>query len=234
MNKAYERINWENYPSDKTPLNESNLNKLDAATDVIDDRVITLDTTKATKVEVSELFSDVAFDVSTGTITFTRKNGATVVFDTKLEKLAINFAYDPKAEKLIIYLDDGTTQEVDLSALITQYEFFSSDTIAFLIDSTGGVSAIVKEGSIEEKHLRQDYLADIKVESAKAETCAAVAGKSASEAEIFASRAEQAAEAAGWADFDINDKGHLIFTKTDNLETEFSLTDNGRLEVTLV
>ena len=27
MNKAYKRINWENYPSDATPLNEANLNK---------------------------------------------------------------------------------------------------------------------------------------------------------------------------------------------------------------
>lgn len=234
MVKAYKRIYWKNYPSDETPVNEENLNDIDVAVNEIDDRTIMLDTTKAAKVEISELFSDVAFDESNGIITFTRKNGATVVFDTKLEKLAINFAYDPKAEKLIIYLDDGTTQEVDLSALITQYEFFSTDTIAFQIDDTGGVSAIVKEGSIEEKHLRPDYLADIKIESAKAEVSAAAAEKSANEAETSANRAEQAAEAAGWADFDINDKGHLIFTKTDNLEAEFNLTNNGRLEVTLI
>ena len=55
MNKTYGRINWENYPSDETPLNESNLNKIDVATDEIDNRVITLDTTKATKEEVSTL-----------------------------------------------------------------------------------------------------------------------------------------------------------------------------------
>ena len=30
MNKAHIDINWENYPSDETPLNESNLNKMDA------------------------------------------------------------------------------------------------------------------------------------------------------------------------------------------------------------
>lgn len=39
MNKAYNRINWENYPSDATPLNDTNLNNLDSATDTIDDRV---------------------------------------------------------------------------------------------------------------------------------------------------------------------------------------------------
>ena len=27
MNKAYGRIDWQNYPSDETPINESNLNK---------------------------------------------------------------------------------------------------------------------------------------------------------------------------------------------------------------
>lgn len=65
MNKAYSRINWENYPSDATPLNEANLNKLDSATDTIDDRVITLDTTKATKTEVAKLVADVTFEEST-------------------------------------------------------------------------------------------------------------------------------------------------------------------------
>lgn len=46
MQKAHTLINWENYPSDSTPMNETNLNKTDRAIDIIDDRVITLDTTK--------------------------------------------------------------------------------------------------------------------------------------------------------------------------------------------
>lgn len=40
MQKVYQRINWENEPSEATPLNERNLNKLDYAVDIIDDRVI--------------------------------------------------------------------------------------------------------------------------------------------------------------------------------------------------
>ena len=164
MQKAYERIDWENYPSEETPVNEQNLNKMDVALDEVDNRVITLNTTKATKVEVSELFSNVAFDESTGIITFTRKNGSQITIDTKLEKLAINFAYDPVEEQLIITLDDGTKQYVDLSALITVYEFLDSDTIAFAIEN-GKVTAIVKEGSIEGKHLQPDYLADIMVQT---------------------------------------------------------------------
>jgi hypothetical protein len=76
MNKAYSRINWENYPSDATPINKVNLNRLDSATDILDDRVITLDTTKATKTEVATLVSDVTFEESTGIITITKKNGS--------------------------------------------------------------------------------------------------------------------------------------------------------------
>lgn len=133
------------------------------------------------------MISDISFNESTGTIIFTRKNGATITLDTKLEKLAVNFGYDAENERLVITLDDGTEQYVDISALITVYEFFDSDTIAFSVDDTGKVSAIVKEGSIEEKHLQPNYLADIKIETASAETSAQAAASSAIMAESFAS-----------------------------------------------
>jgi len=182
MNKTYGRINWENYPSDETPLNESNLNKIDVATDEIDNRVITLDTTKATKAEVSTLVQDVAFEENTGIITITKKNGSKITIDTQMEKIAVNFSYNAETQQIILTLIDGTRQYIDLSALITQYEFLDSDTVAFSIDSTGKVSAIVKEASIQEKHLQPNYLADIKVEVAKAQASQSAAAKSESNA----------------------------------------------------
>lgn len=182
MNKTYGRINWENYPSDETPLNESNLNKIDVATDEIDNRVITLDTTKATKEEVSTLVQDVAFEEKTGIITIVKKNGSKVTIDTQMEKIAVNFSYNAGTQQIILTLIDGTKQYIDLSALITQYEFLDSDTVAFSIDSTGKVSAIVKEASIQEKHLQPNYLADIKVEVAKAQASQSAAAKSESNA----------------------------------------------------
>lgn len=182
MNKTYGRINWENYPSDETPLNESNLNKIDVATDEIDNRVITLDTTKATKEEVSTLVQDVAFEEKTGIITIVKKNGSKVTIDTQMEKIAVNFSYNAETQQIILTLIDGTKQYIDLTALITQYEFLDSDTVAFSIDSTGKVSAIVKEASIQEKHLRPNYLADIKVEVAKAQASQSAAAKSESNA----------------------------------------------------
>lgn len=192
MNKAHSAINWENYPSDETPLNESNLNKMDAAIGVIDDRVITLDTTKATKTEVATLVSDVTFEESTGIITITKKNGSKVTIDTQMEKIAINFDYNPTTQQIILTLIDGTKQYIDLSALITQYEFLDSDTVAFYIDKYGKVSATVKEGSIEEKHLEPNYLAKIKVEVAKSESSQQAAAMS----EINAKASENAAKAS--------------------------------------
>lgn len=186
MNKAYSRINWENYPSDATPINKVNLNRLDSATDILDDRVITLDTTKATKTEVATLVSDVTFEESTGIITITKKNGSKVTLDTQMEKIAVNFDYDPTTEQIMLTLIDGTKQYIDLSALITQYEFLDTDTVAFTIGTDGKVSAVVKEGSIEEKHLEPNYLAKIKVEAAKAETSRADAAASATKAESYA------------------------------------------------
>ena len=100
-----------------------------------------------------------------------------------MEKIAVNFTYDPTTEQIILTLIDGTKQYIDLSALITQYEFLDTDTVAFIIGTDGKVSAIVKEGSIEEKHLEPNYLAKIKVESARAETSAAIAKECADRAE---------------------------------------------------
>lgn len=196
MNKAYNRINWENYPSDATPLNKSNLNKLDSATDIIDDRVITLDTTKATKTEVATLVADVTFEESTGIITITKKNGSRVTIDTQMEKIAVNFTYNPTTQQIILTLIDGTKQYIDLSALITQYEFLDTDTVAFIIGTDGKVSAIVKEGSIKEEYLEPNYLAKVKVEVAKAQTSATNAATSEDNARSAAEAAQASATAA--------------------------------------
>lgn len=167
--KVYSRINWENYPSDKTPLNEANLNKIDVAMNEVDNRVISLDSTKFDKTEASTLIKNFELDKTTGVITITYISGATVTIDTMLEKLAINFDFDQTEQRLVITLDDGTVKYVNLKSLITQYEFTDTDTVAFSVDADGNVSAIVKDGSIQERHLRPDYLADIRVESAKTE-----------------------------------------------------------------
>lgn len=161
MNKAYSRINWQNQPSTSTALGATNLNKMDIALNSIDDRVITLDTTKLDLTTANSMVKSFSLDQSTGVITITLLDGTVTTYDTKLEKLAVNFAYDATAQQLVITLDDGTKQYVDMSALITQYEFKDSSTVGFTVDASGKVSASVKNGSITAEQLQPNYLADI-------------------------------------------------------------------------
>lgn len=171
MQKIYIREYWENFPSEKTAINQSRLNNIEGGIDAIDDRVCALDTTKVDLTKANELVEEILWDESNGTLTVVKMNGSKTVIDTKLEKLAVNFTYNPQEQQLVITLDDGTVQNVDLSALITEYEFLDSDTIAFEI-TDGKVKAIVKNGSITEEHLAPEYLAEIRTQVGKAEVSA--------------------------------------------------------------
>lgn len=236
--KIYSREYWENFPSEKTAINQSRLNNIEGGIDAIDDRVCALDTTKVDLTKANELVKEILWDESNGTLTVVKMNGSKAVIDTKLEKLAVNFKYDPESQQLVITLDDGTAQNVDLSALITQYEFLDSDTIAFAIGSDGKVSAIVKEGSIQEKHLRPDYLADIKVESAKAVASAKSAGESETNAAKSATDSKNSADRVQeieneinkkltMTEFDVNEDGELIYM--DNAAYNFFVDNDGNL-----
>ena len=205
MQKIYSRINWENFPSEKTAVNESNLNKMDLAIDNLDDRVVAMDASKVDLTKANELVEEILWDESNGTLTVVKMNGSRAVIDTKLEKLAVNFTYNPQTQQLVITLDDGTVQNVDLSSLITEYEFLDSDTIAFEI-TDGKVKAIVKNGSITEDKLQPNFLADVKVESAKAVASAKSAEESETNAEKSATDAKDSADRAQGIESEINKK----------------------------
>lgn len=188
--KAHALKNWQNYPSIDTPLNAQNLNEQDVSVDIIDDRVIVLDTTKLDKTDAQHFVKSITLDRATGVFTITYFNGSFDIIDTLLEKIAINFEYDAATQKLSITLDDGTVEYIDLAALITQYEFLDSDTIVFQVQADGKIKAIIKKGSITEEYLRPDYLADIRVEVSKAQQSATQAASSASSAADSATLSE--------------------------------------------
>ena len=167
MQKSYTRINWENYPSENTPLNETNLNRIDYATNEIDNRVIELDTSKANATELSRLIKNIGVNEQTGVITITYYNNTTSTIQTTLNKIAINFAYDFNTQNLLLTLNDGTVASISLADLIQINEFDDTPTVDFTV-TNGRVSAIVPLGSIGDEHLRTDYLADIKVAEANA------------------------------------------------------------------
>lgn len=175
MQKSYSRINWENYPSENTPLNESNLNRMDYALNEVDDRVIALDTDKATVTEISTLIEDVSVDDESGVITITKQNGQIVQLQTTLNKIAVNFAYDYNNQALVLTLNDGSQATISLSSLIQNNDFANTDTIALSVSNNGTVTGNVVLHSITDDHLRTDYLADIRTSEAHADAYQAAA-----------------------------------------------------------
>lgn len=192
---AYERINWENYPSTNTPLGEDNLNSMDYTIKKHDTTLEAWDGPqgKANKSDLSEISTEIAskasqsdmlqaiksisYNDSNGVLTITKFNNTSVNIDTKLEKLAVNFDYDDNPssahyQELIITLDDGTVKYVDMSSLVTQYEFTDSSIIDFTVGPDGKISATVIDGSIPGTKLQPNYLADVTAQATSASNSA--------------------------------------------------------------
>ena len=167
--KIYSREHWENFPSEKTAINRNRLNNIESGIDAIDDRVCALDTTKVDLTKANELVKEILWDESNGTLTVVKMNDSRAVIDTKLEKLAVNFSFDEANQRLVIILDDGTKQYVDLSAFVTPFEFKDGDVIYFEVVGGNLVSAGIKDGTISEEKLRPNFLADIKIKVGEAE-----------------------------------------------------------------
>lgn len=248
MTKAFSLFLWENSPSVNTPLGESKLNIINRALDEVDSRVVNFDSTKANQSDLLTALADVSFDESTGIFTFTKKNGAKTTVDTKLEKLAINFRYDKESQRLVITLDDGTIQYVDMKALITELEFLNSNTVLFSV-TDGKVTANIAKGSITADMLEPNYLANVQLYASQAITSAdnaktseENASFSAEQAKLNADLAKQYADYAAnsletvnqkleLATFSLDSNGNLIYT--DNTSYEFTVDENGMLNYTV-
>lgn len=174
MQKAYNRINWENYPSEATALNETNLNRMDYGLNEVDNRVISLDTTKLDVNSANGLVQAVNINNQTGTITVTKMDGSTVSLETNLSKITTNWSYNQQTQQIVLIQSDGTPAYIDLSSLIQQNEFTDTTTIAFSVVS-GVVSANIKAHSITDEHLQTDYLADIRIAMSNAQAAASSA-----------------------------------------------------------
>lgn len=244
MNKAFSLWLWQNSPSVNTPLGESKLNLINRALDEVDSRVVNFDTTKANQTDLLTAVADVAFNEKTGIFTVTKKNGSKTTIDTKLEKLAINFTYDNINQQLVIHLDDGTYQYVDLKALITELEFTNSNTVLFSV-TNGKVSASIAKGSITADMLEPNYLANVQLYASQAlssannaktsEENASVSEENArgymEEAKQYAVQTEGVIEEVNkkleLATFELDDDGNLIYTDTSSYD--FTVDDEGML-----
>ena len=107
-----------------------------------------------------------------------------------MEKVVTNFVYDDNPESahyqsLVLTLEDGTTQYVDMSSLITQYEFTNSTTIRWIINNNGEIQAEIIAGSITQDKLNPDYLASLTTQANRARQNADSAEASAVEAKSY-------------------------------------------------
>lgn len=237
MTKAFNMFLWQNSPSVNTPLGESKLNLINRALDEIDNRVVNFDTTKANQTDLLTAVADVTFDEKTGIFTVKKKNGATTKIDTKLEKLAINFTYDKTNQRLVLTLDDGTIQYVDLKTLITELDFLDSNTVFFYVND-GKVTANILKGSITDEYLEANYLANIKLHASQALESANTAVESAEIAQTSANLAKDYFDGTvdaiteinkklNVAEFQVNSEGYLVYN--DDASYNFAVDDNGYL-----
>lgn len=196
MNKTYERINWVDYPNLSTPLAARILNKSDIALNEIDNRVIGLDNGKLNSTDAADDIVDVSYASATGIFTVTRRSGQTYEIDTVLEKVVTNWTYDSTTQKIVLTLPDGSKQYVDISEMITENEFVSSDTVLMNVGTNGTVTASVKPGSITGTYLEPDYLTNVTTKSQEAYQSATNAATSATNAAASATTASAAATTA--------------------------------------
>lgn len=118
-------------------------NKPDIPTKTSD---LTNDSTFQTSAQLAEATNgavvNVAFNEANGVFTFTRKDGSTFTLDTNLEKIAVNFTYDAATKSLVIHYADGTTENIPLEDLITEYTGSTGTDVDITI-TTGTDSSII-------------------------------------------------------------------------------------------
>lgn len=188
LNKVYTRINWEDYPSENTDIDEINLNKMDSAIDALDNRIILQDALKVDKSAINGNIADWTMDETTGIITITKYNGEKVIFDLNIEKIPVGFSMSDDGI-ITMTTEDGTQFTADIGSMIPVLTFEDSSTIAVSVTGTGKnktYSFSIKTGSVTDAMLQPNYLADIRVESANASAYAQSANAKSVLAESYA------------------------------------------------
>lgn len=117
MDKLYTRVNWHNLPNTTTPINETNLNNMDNAIDLIDSRVVAMDTDLSTNY-LSKTDGVTSVTYSEGELHVT-KNGTTV--DTAISSGSAgvtDVSYNTSTGVLSV-TEDGTTTTYQLTTPYT-------------------------------------------------------------------------------------------------------------------
>lgn len=183
------RINWENEPSIASPINATNLNKIDYAVYEHDQTLGTWDTTKANQSDLLLSVKSIDYNTSTGVFVFTWQNGTTKTVDLNIEKIPVSFSMSPQGV-ITMTTDDGTQYTADVGSLIKTYTFTDSTEIDFTVttDASGNktVTAALKDGSIVGTKLEPNYLANCQSAANSASASKTAAKGSAEDSEAWA------------------------------------------------
>lgn len=161
--KKYSRINWRNRPSTATALGATNLNRMDAFLNEVDNALIEFNANKLNISTANSMLKSLSINTSTGVIVATELSGKTYTWDLNLEKIPVSFSLSSDGV-LTMITSDGTEFTANIADLIKEYVFDDSDTIAFLREFKNDayhVSAVIKVGSITGEYLNPDYRAQI-------------------------------------------------------------------------
>lgn len=183
------RINWENEPSIVSPINATNLNKMDYALYEMDQTMQGWDVSKANQSDLLASLKDITYNTTTGVFVFTWWNGTTKTVDLNIEKIPVSFSMD--ADGVITMTNaDGTTYTADVASLIKTYTFADSSVIDFTVttDAQGNktVTADIVDGSITGDKLQPNYLADVQAAATNAANSATASASSSQDSEAWA------------------------------------------------
>lgn len=198
LSKLYSRINWRNYPSEESPINEANLNRMDAAINNIDNRVLEQETLKLDKQSAYGLVQDWTMDETTGIITITKLSGEQILFDLNIEKIPVGFELSADGI-LTMTTSDGTKMTANIGDMIPVLTFRDSDTIAVTVKGTGKnktYSFAIKAGSVTGEMLEPNYLANVQTAAGQAQGAAEEAVLSAAATKTSATSAAASAGTA--------------------------------------
>ncbi len=201
----YSKINWKDYPNISTPLMASNLNHMDGEiydlrnnSDTNTSDISQLKVQKVNQEDFLNTVQSVTFNPNTGVFTIAYQTGQIVEYDTGLNKIAVNFRYDddptsPHYGSLVITLDDGTYQYVDLTKLIQTINFIDSERIKHTQDGNA-YQFDLKKGSITGEYLETNYLANVISYTTRAEAAVTTATQKADDATAASITSAQKAE----------------------------------------
>ncbi|PJJ27810.1 hypothetical protein [Lacrimispora celerecrescens] len=140
----YYITDWKNEPSQETPINRTNLLKIENGIKEADNRIVQLDAKKAEQALVNTLVKEITLDTDTGILTVTQQNGTVTTYDLAIEKVVANFDINDDNE-LVLTLADGTQKVIDLTRFV--YSVDSTSTIAMKILNRT-ITAEIVDGSV--------------------------------------------------------------------------------------